>query len=122
MAFARLAMDSLILVSRCRAQLGGAKKSPGCEPGPLAGKEKGLRRALPRRRSPSSADAIDRESLRVDGCFSQYLILRWCGKLFDPATGQITDAAYSGRLDKFLNELVWMARALRYGREHLPGS
>src|SRR5213083_3165208 len=44
------------------------------------------------------------------------------GKLFDPATGKITDAAFAGRLDKFLNELVWMARALRYGREHLLGS
>src|SRR6266699_2370360 len=44
------------------------------------------------------------------------------GKLFDPATGKITDAAYGGRLDKFLNELVWMARSLRFGREHLPGS
>jgi hypothetical protein len=31
--------------------------------------EKGLRRALPQRRSPSSAHAIDRESLRVDGLF-----------------------------------------------------
>ena len=36
------------------------------------------------------------------------------GKLFDTSTGQITDPAYAGRLDKFLNELVWMARALRY--------
>jgi hypothetical protein len=42
------------------------------------------------------------------------------GKLFDPATGKITDAAYGSRLDKFLNELVWMARALRYARENLP--
>ena len=33
------------------------------------------------------------------------------GKLFDATTGKITDAAYGGRLDKFLNELVWMARA-----------
>src|SRR6266436_2569156 len=41
------------------------------------------------------------------------------GKLFDPATGNITDPAYTGRLDKFLNELVWMARALRFGRENL---
>ena len=39
--------------------------------------EKGLRRALPRRRSPSFAHAIDRESLRVDGCFFQYLILKF---------------------------------------------
>src|SRR2546425_12925715 len=42
------------------------------------------------------------------------------GKLFDTSTGQITDVAYAGRLDKFLNELVWMARALRFGRENLP--
>jgi NAD(P)H-dependent FMN reductase len=42
------------------------------------------------------------------------------GKLFDTSTGQITDVAYAGRLDKFLNELVWMARALRYARENIP--
>jgi NAD(P)H-dependent FMN reductase len=42
------------------------------------------------------------------------------GKLFDPATGKITDPAYVGRLEKFLNELVWMARVLRFGRENLP--
>jgi len=41
------------------------------------------------------------------------------GKLFDPVTGSITDSAYGRRLDKFLNELVWMARALRFGRENL---
>src|SRR5689334_2811233 len=41
------------------------------------------------------------------------------GKLFDPVTGAITDGAYSGRLDTFLNELVWMARVLRFGRESL---
>ena len=41
------------------------------------------------------------------------------GKLFDQATGKITDQAYAGRLDKFLNELVWMARVLRFGRETL---
>jgi len=44
------------------------------------------------------------------------------GKLFDPATGQITDPAYVRRLDKFLNELVWMARALRHARENFPAS
>jgi len=44
------------------------------------------------------------------------------GKLFDTATGKITDPAYTGRLDKFLNELVWMARALRFGRENLPAA
>src|SRR5947199_203497 len=42
------------------------------------------------------------------------------GKLFDTSTGQITDVAYAGRLDKFLNELVWMARSLRYARENIP--
>ena len=44
------------------------------------------------------------------------------GKLFDPATGKITDPAYVGRLGKFLNELVWMARVLRYGRENIPAA
>jgi len=42
------------------------------------------------------------------------------GKLFDPATGKITDTGYTRRVEKFLNELVWMARVLRYGRENLP--
>jgi NAD(P)H-dependent FMN reductase len=42
------------------------------------------------------------------------------GKLFDPATGNITDPAYTRRVEKFLNELVWMARALRYARENIP--
>lgn len=42
------------------------------------------------------------------------------GKLFDPATGNITDQAYSGRLKKFVDELIWMARALRFARENIP--
>src|SRR5947207_8197767 len=42
------------------------------------------------------------------------------GKLFDPATGKITDPAYAGRVEKFLNELVWMARALSHARENIP--
>src|SRR5437879_9280258 len=41
------------------------------------------------------------------------------GKLFDSATGELTDPAYSGRVEKFLNELVWMARALQYARENI---
>jgi|SRR5215831_3038578 len=44
------------------------------------------------------------------------------GKLFDANTGKITDPAYTRRLDKFLNELVWMARALRHARESFPAS
>jgi NAD(P)H-dependent FMN reductase len=42
------------------------------------------------------------------------------GKLFDPASGNITDPAYSGRLKKFVDELVWMSRALRFARENIP--
>ena len=44
------------------------------------------------------------------------------GKLFDPGTGKITDPAYVGRVEKFLNELVWMARALRFARENLAAT
>ena len=42
------------------------------------------------------------------------------GKLFEPATGKITDPAYTGRVARFLDELLWMAHALRHGRENLP--
>ena len=42
------------------------------------------------------------------------------GKLFDPATGNLTDPAYLRRLKQFVDELVWMARALRFARENLP--
>jgi len=41
-------------------------------------------------------------------------------KLFDPETGKITDPAHGSRVAKFLDELVWMARALRYARENIP--
>jgi hypothetical protein len=41
------------------------------------------------------------------------------GKLFDPVTGKITDPAYTRRVKKFLDEIVWMARALRYARENI---
>ena len=40
-------------------------------------------------------------------------------KLFDEA-GTLLEEAYVKRLDKFLAELVWMAKVLRYGREHIP--
>jgi NAD(P)H-dependent FMN reductase len=40
-------------------------------------------------------------------------------KLFDEQ-GKLLDQSYVRRLDKFLNELVWMARVLRYGRENWP--
>src|SRR6267143_1975869 len=40
-------------------------------------------------------------------------------KLFDER-GNLLDQSYVRRLDKFLNELIWMARVLRYGRENIP--
>jgi NAD(P)H-dependent FMN reductase len=40
-------------------------------------------------------------------------------KLFDDQ-GNLLDQSYVRRLDKFLNELIWMARLLRYGRENIP--
>jgi len=39
--------------------------------------------------------------------------------LFDTA-GRLLDPAYLKRTDKFLKELVWMAKVLRYGRENVP--
>src|SRR5207237_7106202 len=38
------------------------------------------------------------------------------GKAFDEG-GALLDPAFVRRADKFLDELVWMARVLRYGRE-----
>jgi NAD(P)H-dependent FMN reductase len=40
-------------------------------------------------------------------------------KIFDEQ-GNLLDQNYVRRLDKFLNELIWMARVLRYGRENIP--
>src|SRR5690242_10177868 len=34
-------------------------------------------------------------------------------------SGALRDQAYLPRIDKFLKELVWMARTLRHGREHV---
>jgi NAD(P)H-dependent FMN reductase len=39
--------------------------------------------------------------------------------LFD-ADGVLLDESYVKRTDKFLKELIWMARVLRYGRETVP--
>jgi NAD(P)H-dependent FMN reductase len=35
------------------------------------------------------------------------------------AQGQLTDQSYVRRIDKFLKELLWMARTLRHGRENV---
>jgi NAD(P)H-dependent FMN reductase len=39
-------------------------------------------------------------------------------KVFD-ASGKLLDQSYPKRIDKFLKELIWMARVLRYGRENV---
>ena len=39
--------------------------------------------------------------------------------LFD-IDGRLLDPVYLKRTDKFLKELVWMAKVLRYGRENVP--
>ena len=36
------------------------------------------------------------------------------------ADGNLLDAAYEKRAVDFLDELVWMARTLRWGRENVP--
>jgi NAD(P)H-dependent FMN reductase len=40
-------------------------------------------------------------------------------KAFDPG-GQLIDPSYIRRTDQFIDELVWMAKVLRYGRETIP--
>ena len=40
------------------------------------------------------------------------------GKVFDEG-GNLLDQSFVRRTDKFLAELIWMARTLRYGREHI---
>jgi NAD(P)H-dependent FMN reductase len=40
-------------------------------------------------------------------------------KVFDNE-GKLLDEAFIGRTEKFLKELIWMARTLRHGREHIP--
>ncbi len=40
------------------------------------------------------------------------------GSVFSEA-GELLDAAFVGRVGKFLDELIWMARVLRHGRENI---
>jgi NAD(P)H-dependent FMN reductase len=40
-------------------------------------------------------------------------------KVFDES-GKLLDDAFVRRIDKFLGELIWMARTLRHGRENIP--
>jgi NAD(P)H-dependent FMN reductase len=39
-------------------------------------------------------------------------------KVFDDS-GKLLDEAFVSRADKFLNELIWMAKTLRYGRDNI---
>ncbi len=41
------------------------------------------------------------------------------GKTFDE-TGRLLDEAYQERAEGFLDEIVWMSKALRWGRENVP--
>jgi NAD(P)H-dependent FMN reductase len=36
------------------------------------------------------------------------------------AEGKLLDESYIRRIDKFLQELIWMAKTLRHGREQIP--
>jgi len=40
-------------------------------------------------------------------------------KVFDDS-GRLVETAYLRRIDKFLKELIWMAKTLRHGRESIP--
>jgi NAD(P)H-dependent FMN reductase len=40
------------------------------------------------------------------------------GSRFD-GDGKLIDESFIPRIEKFLDELIWMARTLRYGREHI---
>lgn len=39
--------------------------------------------------------------------------------VFDQS-GRLKDSSFLPRIDKFLKELIWMAKTLRYGRENIP--
>ena len=39
-------------------------------------------------------------------------------KVFD-GEGKLLDPAFPRRIEKFLKELIWMSKTLRYGREHI---
>jgi NAD(P)H-dependent FMN reductase len=43
------------------------------------------------------------------------------GTLFDDH-GNLLDQNFIRRIDKFLDELIWMARVLRYGRERIASA
>ena len=40
------------------------------------------------------------------------------GSVFD-GSGKLLDQAFPARIDRFVKELIWMAKVLRHGREHI---
>jgi NAD(P)H-dependent FMN reductase len=58
--------------------------------------------------------------LRELGLVSIFWDVNFCNvqKVFD-SRGTLLDQAFLDRIDKFLKELIWMARTLRYGRENI---
>lgn len=40
-------------------------------------------------------------------------------KMFDPDGKILDEATHAKRIDKFLSELIWMSKVLRYGRENI---
>ena len=59
--------------------------------------------------------------LRELGLVTIFWDVNFCsvGKQFDPQ-GKPIDQSLLPRIDKFLKELIWMAKTLRYGREQVP--
>jgi len=67
----------------------------------------------------------DSESLaRTAGVRAAQHLLFWDGNFSNvqqqsDESDQLLDEAYIARLDKFLKELIWMAKVLRYGRKNV---
>ena len=57
--------------------------------------------------------------LVVSGHFHQQSARAVGGTLFDES-GKLLDESFVRRVNDFLNELIWMARVLRHGRENIP--
>ena len=56
--------------------------------------------------------------LRELGLVTIFWDMNFGGKVFSEQ-GELLDPSFMRRIDKFLGELIWMGKALRYGREHI---
>jgi len=58
--------------------------------------------------------------MRALGLVTIFWVVNFCSvqKVF-AMDGKLRDEAYIFRIDKFLKELIWMAKTLRYGREQV---